>query len=304
MKHDIPFSVAPFHQTNWDWRAAGNFIGGGSGTGLLLFAALAPSAAYRIEVLAALVFIAAGLTCVWIEIGKPLRAINVFRHPQTSWMTREGLVALPLFASGLAALVFGGWSAAAWVSAALAMVFVGCQARILLASKGIPAWREPRLGALILATSLAEGCGWAVLLAAVSGEPAPARLAGLLIGLMGLRAWAWRSYLGGLRARGAPAKALAVLERAERSFLLAGNALPAFLAAAGLVLGSTVLAAVAGLLAAAAGGWIKYVIVARAAFNQGFALPMLPVRGVGVPGPAVRPGWSGGTAGGGNSRND
>ena len=27
--------IAPWRQTAWDWRAAGNFIGGGSGTGLL-----------------------------------------------------------------------------------------------------------------------------------------------------------------------------------------------------------------------------------------------------------------------------
>ena len=41
-------------------------------------------------------FIGAGLTCVWLEIGRPLRAINVFFHPQTSWMTREGIVAVPI----------------------------------------------------------------------------------------------------------------------------------------------------------------------------------------------------------------
>jgi len=298
VKHDIPFSVAPFHQTNWDWRAAGNFIGGGSGTGLLLFAALAAGPAYRVQAAAALVMIAAGLTCVWLEIGKPLRAINVFRHPQTSWMTREGLVSLVLFPAGLAALVLGGGSPAAWISAALAMLFLYCQMRILLASRGIPAWREPRLGALIIATALAEGCGWAALVAAAFGDETTSSLAAALIAAAVLRAWGWRAYLGGLRARGAPVKALAVLERCDRTFLLAGSALPAILAAAGLVLGSPWPGAAAGLAAALAGWWIKYVIVARAAYNQGFALPALPVRGVGVPGPAVQPGWSTGAAAG------
>jgi len=36
-----PGRITPWHQNNWDWRAAGNFIGGGSGTGLLFFATLA-----------------------------------------------------------------------------------------------------------------------------------------------------------------------------------------------------------------------------------------------------------------------
>ena len=94
-----PGRITPWHQTNWDWRAAGNFIGGGTGTGLLFFATLAAGSAdaYRIMALVALAFVGGGLTCVWLEIGRPLRAINVFFHPQTSWMTREGIVAVPLF---------------------------------------------------------------------------------------------------------------------------------------------------------------------------------------------------------------
>ncbi len=31
--------IAPWLQTNWDRRAAGNFIGGGTGAGLAIFAA-------------------------------------------------------------------------------------------------------------------------------------------------------------------------------------------------------------------------------------------------------------------------
>jgi phenylacetyl-CoA:acceptor oxidoreductase 26-kDa subunit len=36
----------------------------------------------------------------------------------------------------------------------------------------------------------------------------------------------------------------------------------------------------AGALALAGGWWFKYTLVTRAGFNQGFALPVLPVRGV------------------------
>ena len=50
------------------------------------------------------------------------------------------------------------------------------------------------------------------------------------------------------------------------------------LVAAGLL--PTLLLAPAGLLAAAAGAWVKCALITRAGFNQGFALTHLPVRGV------------------------
>jgi phenylacetyl-CoA:acceptor oxidoreductase subunit 2 len=42
----------------------------------------------------------------------------------------------------------------------------------------------------------------------------------------------------------------------------------------------------------AAGGLLKFILVTRAAFNQGFALTHTPVRGSGIAGPPVKPGWS------------
>jgi hypothetical protein len=36
----MSFGPNPWQQTSWDWRAAGNFIGGGAGTGLIMFTAL------------------------------------------------------------------------------------------------------------------------------------------------------------------------------------------------------------------------------------------------------------------------
>ena len=38
--------------------------------------------------------------------------------------------------------------------------------------------------------------------------------------------------------------------------------------------------AVAGFAAVFAGAWLKFTLITRAGFNQGFALPHLPVRGV------------------------
>ena len=38
MKRDVIGRVAPWVQMSWDWRAAGNFIAGGTGAGLLIAA--------------------------------------------------------------------------------------------------------------------------------------------------------------------------------------------------------------------------------------------------------------------------
>jgi phenylacetyl-CoA:acceptor oxidoreductase subunit 2 len=285
----------PWHQTNWDARAAANFIGGGSGSGLLVAAAVAQASGtpYRPLALVALALVAVGLTCVWLEIGRPWRALNVFFHPQTSWMTRESIVAMPLFAAGAAALWQdgGGYS---WVAAASAAGFLWCQAQILRAAKGIPAWRAQWVVPLILATGLTEGAGLLAMACAVAGAHAFARPVALaLCALLVLRAVAWRTYRARLEA---PKRALAALDRAAPLFDLAGNwvgAALAALAAAAPDGAAAPLGAVAGIIAVSAGWRVKFVLVARAGFNQGFALPHLPVRGrgpAGPPGPPARPG--------------
>lgn len=285
--------VAPWHQTNWDWRAAGNFIGGGSGTGLLLFAALAAASgmAYRPMGLLGLALVGAGLFCVWMEIGKPWRAFNVVLHPQTSWMTRESLVAPFLFLGGLAAVVFGG-GAAAWIAAVFGMGFLYCQGRILFASKGIPAWRQPRIVPLMIGTGLAEGAGLLAVLLPVLGSPTDLRWPfWLLLATLAVRAWLWRAYLNQLAAAGAPSKTLAVYAKFDNPFLHAANTLPGLLAVAAALGGGAWLGALGGLLAVGGGWALKFTIVARAAFNQGFAIPKVPVRGTGQPGPGSQPGW-------------
>ena len=94
---------------------------------------------------------------MWLEIGRPTRALHVFFNPRTSWMSREAFVATLLFPAGLAAAA--GLAPFAWLSALLALAFVYCQARILKAARGIPAWREPLVVPLIVTTGLAEGGG-------------------------------------------------------------------------------------------------------------------------------------------------
>lgn len=292
----------PQHQTNWDWRAASNFIGGGTGSGLLLFAAISSALGSAVSVsvalCAALVLIALGLFCVWLEIGRPWRSMNVMRHMQTSWMTRESLLAPFLFGAGLTALAVGS-AVALWLGALLAMLFLYCQARLLNAAKGIPAWRQERVVPLIIVTGLTEGAGMLMLLTALAGSPPymlwlPATLLVLLL----LRALLWRGYRKNLATRGAPQQSLAVLDRLELPFIKIGHwALAPVLVLLLLqptLAGAQWLAALAGLIAVA-GGWLfKYMLIVRAGYNQGYALPHVPVRGGAGPGSGLpsQPGWN------------
>jgi phenylacetyl-CoA:acceptor oxidoreductase subunit 2 len=283
--------IAPWLQTNWDRRAAGNFIGGGTGSGLAVVAAtssLATGAAPPFAFAAAAIFIAAGLLLVWLEIGRPWRFLHVFFNPRTSWMTREALVAPPLLLA-LAAATWPGGVTAALAVLPLALAFVYCQARILQASRGIPVWRASRIAPLVLATSLAEGAGAFMVLALPGGPP----LAALALVALAARFAAWTAYRRQLARSGAPIAALAALETIDRPILIFGTVLPAALIVAAVSLLSLAgpLAAASGVLAVAAGWMIKGVIVTRAALNQGFALPHLPRPSAGRDAGA-RPGWS------------
>jgi phenylacetyl-CoA:acceptor oxidoreductase subunit 2 len=227
-------------QTNWDARAALNFMGGGAGAGLIVAAAVLglPYASIAL----ALVLIGCGLSAVWFELGKPLRALHVFFNPFTSWMTRESFAAVLVFALGIGTffmreIVFGMALAAA--------LFLYCQARMLHASKGIPAWRAPGTVMRLVTTGLAEGAGLALLF----------DTSGLALSLF----------------------ALALIARA-----LAGcDWLATLVALALAAIGSFVpyVAAIGGLVALATGWHFKFTLVTRASHKQGFALPRLPVRG-------------------------
>lgn len=272
----MSYGPKPWLQAHWDLRATGNFILGGTGTGLLIATALAAPSAWRWPLAAGMALIAAGLGAVWLEIGRKLRAINVLFNARTSWMTREAYVAVVVFALGLAALVLGR-APLAQAAALAALGFVYCQGRILFAAKGIPAWRTRGVVALIVASALAEGGGLFVAAAvwALGVPPTSWLLAFAFVLVARVAAWSrYRSHLGAGAARLA-------LEASGRTMVYAGTVAPLALLALGLLLprlapGADVLA---GLAALAAGWRFKFVLVRRAAYNQGFSLPQLPVRG-------------------------
>lgn len=279
----MSYGPAPWQQTQWDWRAAGNFVCGGAGGGLIAFAAMsgAQGPVLAVLLLGGLALVGTGLVCVWLEIGRPLRALHVFFNPRTSWMTREGFAALLLMPVVLAAAA--GLPGFDWLAAVLALAFVYCQGRILKAAKGIPAWREPLIVPLLVFTGLAEGGGLWLLAQPANAAGQPVLLALVGAGVLA-RAGVWLAYRRCLATRAAP-RALAALDAAGRWLQLAGSWVPLVLLAlvASRLIGGGLAApllALAGLLAVAAGAWLKFTLITRAGFNQGFALAHLPVRGV------------------------
>ena len=292
----MSYGPDPWQQTQWDWRAAGNFVFGGAGGGLIVFAALAGTqgTALTLMLLGGLALVGAGLLCVWLEIGRPLRALHVFFNPRTSWMTREAFVAALLMPVTAAAAF--GLTGLVWPAALLALAFVYCQARIVQGAKGIPAWREALTVPLLVLTGLAEGGGlWLLAQAALAPQalagPTPQAaapplvLAGVAAALLA-RALLWPVWRQRLERSTAP-RARAAIDSAGR-WLQLGSWLPLvvvvtlaaspFSAPFSAPLAAALLTA-AGAFAAVAGAWFKYTLITRAGFNQGFALVHLPVRG-------------------------
>jgi phenylacetyl-CoA:acceptor oxidoreductase 26-kDa subunit len=271
----------PWQQTHWDWRAAGNFICGGAGGGLVTFTVLSGIKGLlgTLLLLAGLGLVGLGLLCVWLEIGRPLRALNVYFNPRTSWMSREALVSLLVFGFGLGLLL--GVRAFGPPVLVAALAFVYCQARIIQAARGIPAWREPLTVPLLVTTGLAEGAG--LFWIASAWRAADGAMLAVVFALLVTARWlVWRAWRTRIAATAAP-RALAAIDGAGMRWL--GGAVPLILivlAASELLNGmvSAVFLAAAGVLVAATGVLFKFTLITRASFNQGFALKRLPVRGV------------------------
>lgn len=290
--------AAPWLQQHWDWRATGNFIGGGTGSGLLIALAVASLFGLSLHnfILPGLGFVGLGLFLVWLETGRPLRApLNVFRNIKTSWMTRESLVAAALFPLGLLAL-YTGSKLMMLASGVAAGGFLYCQARILLAAKGIPAWRIKEIVALILSTGLAEGFGLLSILLVVLKPDTLGENAFIwgstVVTLTILRAWSWSQYRQALKGN-APVGSIEALDRISRSLAFMFHGLPVLMGIA-IIFNAAGIAWIALLTGSLmmAGGWlIKSVIILRAAFNQGFAIERTPMRGDGGAGPGAMPGY-------------
>jgi len=289
--------ITPVQQSFWDWRAAGNFIFGGSGSGLILWAAAgyALGLGGPLPLLVGAAMIALGLTLVWFEIGRPERFINVLRNPRTSWMSREAWVALALLP-----LCFGALLPATWFIAAplmlLAALFVYCQGRILTASTGVALWRRRKTTWITVITGLSEGLALFFILAQFTSDlPTDTGMvlqSGMLIMIV-FRALGWRIWYAAL-AGSAPKDAHTQLSRFEKPFLLAGHVLPLVLIAAAWMIAplAALFHVITGVAVVFMGWRLKYLLITRAGHLQGFAIRHTPARGGGLAGPGVKPGWN------------
>lgn len=125
----------------------------GAGYGLLAWTGMAvllgrlPNAAAAIAIAIGLALASVGLLSSTFHLGKPLRAWRAFSQWRTSWLSREGVMAVLTYLPGVAmialALSGNGGTAAAWPAAALvllALLTVACTAMIYASLKPIPAW--------------------------------------------------------------------------------------------------------------------------------------------------------------------
>lgn len=265
-------------QTNWDWRAAANFMFGGGGGALLLAAAMVDSEppVYLFATLLGMALMGIGLLMVWLEIGRPWRAANVMLKPQNSWMAREAYLA------GFAFLLAAGSVTLRWawlpMAAGIAgIAFLYCQARILRAAKGVPAWREQAIVLLIVATGFAEGVAYLVLVQVAFSESSES-VQMLLAVLLLLRLFAWLVYRGRLLAADSPPQVKAALAgRGSLRFVFFEHLLPLLLIA-GSALDSPfgLLSALVAAVVIVFSGWrLKFVLVTRLAHVQGFGLGKL-----------------------------
>ena len=276
-------------QTCWDWRAAGNFMFGGTGSALILMIAIAsyPDAPSLPLGLIALAFIGLGLFLVWLEIGRPWRFMHTYFHPQTSWMTREASVAFLLFPVAFVGIVFK-ISVMVTLAGLLGFLFLYCQGRILLASKGIPSWREPTILPLIISTGLVEGTGL-LLLSLLILDSIQGWTLYLLLILLAIRTLSWSKYRQQLTTSKAPKQTLSVLSSIHVPTLWVGNVMPFILVCATLMIPdiSVILVSIASIIAVLSGWHMKFVIITRAAQQQGYSLGKLK-RGRPVIKPPVR----------------
>lgn len=285
-------------QTFWDYRAAMNFILGGMGSGLAFLAMLAYFfMGLSDDGLLALftfagVLMTIGLCFVFMEISRKLRFIYVLLRPQSSWMTRETYFVALFYPALLADLIWPDVYLHGTVGIT-ALGFLLCQARILYASKGIPAWRAPIMPWLIVASGLLEGIGLFALVHLFAPDKIPFAQSSTTLATMlsivtgGL----WIGYRLSAKRQGFPPLARRALNKVAPLVNILGHMLP-LVGFAGLVNtqpGSFTLTLMAGCGAVLGGVIWKFTVITRASYQQGFALPKLPQRGSGSRAAPLRP---------------
>ncbi len=146
------------------------------GLGLLDAGAIATKIAHVL----ALVLIGGGLMSSTLHLGNPQRAWRAFSQWRSSWLSREGLMAIitfvPLCVSAWLSLFQGAYSPVAGLfGSVLAAVTVYCTAMIYASLKSVDAWHTPLTPACYLAFAGAGGSLFATFAALGGGSVHTAR---------------------------------------------------------------------------------------------------------------------------------
>jgi DMSO reductase anchor subunit len=158
----------------------------GAGYGLLVWLALAvlvgavaPTGALATTgLVVALALVTAGLLSSALHLGRPERAWRAVTQWQTSWLSREGVLALATYVpAGLWLLVQWLWPSAWWILPALlallaavgAMSTVWATGMIYQSLPTIRAWSEPMVAPVYVVLALATGAVLLALLQAAFG---------------------------------------------------------------------------------------------------------------------------------------
>lgn len=138
----------------------------GLGFGLMVFLGIDPPAkgGWVMAVFAALALglSAVGLLASTLHLGHPERAIKAFSQWRSSWLSREGVVAvatLVVFGIYAALIVLFGVTVPllGWLSSILALLTVYCTAMIYTQLKTVPRWNQPLTPVLFLLFALTGG---------------------------------------------------------------------------------------------------------------------------------------------------
>ncbi|MDN2583133.1 DmsC/YnfH family molybdoenzyme membrane anchor subunit [Aquibium sp. ELW1220] len=180
------------------------------GLGLLDPAALATKLAHVL----ALALIGGGLLSSTLHLGNPQRAWRAFSQWRSSWLSREGVMAVATFvpltlAAALALFADRFWLPLALVGAAMAVTTVYCTAMIYASLRTVEAWATPLTPACYVAFSLAGGALLATLFAALGGGAprGPGLAALLLLAVAWVLKRAWKRRQSALASASTPATA-------------------------------------------------------------------------------------------------
>ena len=218
----------------------------GAGYGLLAWTALSAMLGLSrplpllVALALGLVLVTVGLLSSTLHLGKPMRAWRAFSQWRTSWLSREGVLAVLTYVPAVALVsmllpgMLGthpageltqpniGIAVTCTLLLACALATVYCTAMIYASLKPIPAWRHRLVPAVYLLFALFTGGLLLAAITALAGDPVgigPARLAALMaIALWLLKRLYWRDIDAPLPAArgdaiGLPQRTATVFER-------------------------------------------------------------------------------------------